>query len=102
MLDNDLLSKISKCFDVLGSKRRLEIWLIIHSGKHVSLTDISNETGMLLVNVSKAIKELEDAGLVLTIKVGRKKYPKPNLSLTQSIGEYFNTLYMIGNGNETE
>lgn len=93
---------IAKCFSLLGSKRRLDVWFTIHTFKHVTLTDISKKTGIHIAHVSTAIKELEDIGLVISVKLGRRKYPTPNLKMTKLIKNYFEELFNKGTGNETK
>jgi ArsR family transcriptional regulator len=65
---------MEKIFKVLGERTRLEILLLISLNPDICLCHIEECFNLSNSNLSRHLKELEQAGLVMTSKVGKWKH----------------------------
>jgi predicted transcriptional regulator len=82
---------------VLGVDRRLVVLKMMHEKKMIKASDIADTTDRSLQNISYAMRELEERGLVQSLTPGKKTWKK--FILTEKGTEVFENLkknHLIG------
>ncbi len=82
---------------VLGVDRRLVVLKMMHDKRMIQASDIADSTDRSLQNISYAMRELEDRGLIQSLTPGKKTWKK--FILTEKGTEVFEKLkknHLIG------
>ncbi|MFZ3384522.1 MAG: winged helix DNA-binding protein [Candidatus Methanoperedens sp.] len=61
---------------VLGVNRRVVVLKMMHEKRMIQASDIANSTDRSLQNISYAIRELEERGLIQSLTPGKKTWKK--------------------------
>ncbi len=83
---------------VLGVDRRLVVLKMMHEKRMIQASDIADSTDRSLQNISYAMRELEERGLIQSLTPGKKTWKK--FILTEKGTEVFEKLkknHLIGN-----
>ncbi len=82
---------MEKIFKALGDRTRLEILLLISLNQDICLCHIEEHFSLSNSNLSRHLKELGQAGLLITNKVGKWKHYQTS-KLGNTLVEFINTI----------
>ena len=89
--DNTPDDSLDAVFGALADKSRRRILHMLQLSQEMRVGDIAEAFEMSLSAVSKHLKKLESAGLVLREKRGREHWIRPQPERLQAAAQFFNT-----------